>query len=106
MLNGAYGAYPHGVLNAPSPWTKLAELRKAAGLPSQAALARLIVTPSRPHGVTRQHISRLESGRRGASEEVIEKLAEVLGADLTELADSAPTPAYQPRYYRARGDVA
>ncbi len=56
---------------------RVAVLRKSAGL-TQAKLAELI-------GVQPEHISRFETGARGASLETLANIAEALGVELHEL---------------------
>lgn len=86
----------------PQPWTALTVLRTEAGW-SRAELGRRITTTRNPAGVGGQHIGRLEAGLRGASREVMAALARALNTDADELAQTAPIPARQERYYRPRG---
>lgn len=64
---------------------KLSRMRVLAGL-SQAQLADKA-------SVSRQHQSAMEAGERGASEEVLHRLAEAIGCEVVELMPDSPTAA-------------
>ena len=60
--------------------SRLREIRKARGLTLQTVAERI-----KPHGTTAQTIGRLETGRRTLSVEWVERIAEALECDSSEL---------------------
>ena len=71
--------------------TWIHELRQAAGLSLRDLGGRLRPTPEAP-AISAAFLSDIENGHRYPSDELIEKIAEVLGADLNELKRSDPRP--------------
>lgn len=78
------------------------EWREAAGL-SQERLAELVNEllwqwePTRKEGVGRPQVSKIESGRRGYKQEVLEAMAEVIGCLPSDLLSRRPDePAATP----------
>lgn len=68
-------------------WTYLTRKRIRAGY-KQTQLAVAV-------NIHFTHINKIEAGTRGASPELCQRLAEVLGVDIDELLASAPRPPSQ-----------
>lgn len=64
---------------------RIAEVRKSKGLTQQELADKLNKRRPNEGKVYREHISQIESGKRGFSSKMIEVMAEVLGVEIGDL---------------------